>query len=76
LVRKKLLGGKFFFGSDAIGASTSNFGITSGSGTSPSNPSSLSTRTNASVLLQAASIGAGLGIVYELTSYLDGDIVN
>ena len=65
--KKKAAWGKIF-GDD--GAGSSNF-----SNSSPT-PSSLSRRTSASALLQAATSGAALATASELSSYLDSDNVN
>ena len=72
LVRKKTAWGKIFGddGAGSIGAGSSSFG------NSTPTPSSLSRRTSASALLQAATSGAALATASELSSYLDSDNVN
>ena len=70
--KKKSAWVKIFGGDDhgSAGAGSSSFG-----NSSPT-PSSLSRRTSANALLQAATSGASLGIASELSSYLDSDTVN
>jgi len=71
--KKKSAWGTIYGPDSDSDSGTTTFGLRSGN--APYTPSSLSRRTSASALLQAASTGAGLGIGSELNSYLDSDNV-